>query len=113
MPRKILATDEDWKDAADDAYSHISERPRGYDTKKSLILLDDLTQRGQATQEEMIAAHGHSDFIATVLGHVTVAVHGPGYVPKSGGWYASTSNPTAYVVNPRFAEAWKTKRRLT
>lgn len=77
-----------------------------------LALIDDLAICGSATQAEVLEAHGKEDFVATTLGHITTAVHGPGNVPKVGGWYTSTALPLTYHVNPEFAAAWKMKRRL-
>jgi hypothetical protein len=101
-----------WTDAVDDAYSHLNERNRGYATKKMLALVDDLCMWGDASQSDMITRHGAADFIATTLGHVTAAVHGPGPVPKVDGWYTTTQEPLMYHIDARFRAAWLTKRRL-
>jgi hypothetical protein len=100
-----------WKDAADDVYTYMHERKREFSAKSMLAFIDDLVLRGTAAQEEMIAAHGTADFIATTLGHVTTAIHGKGAVPTDG-WYGVTRTPHTYTINPFFAEAWKAKRRL-
>ncbi len=49
----------------------------------------------------------HIDLIATPVGHVTTAIHGPGRVPSlsDGGWYMRQGDK--YVVAPGFAAAWK------
>jgi hypothetical protein len=105
-------TVDSWDDAAADTYTYLNERKREYSTKSMLSVIDDLAVRGSAIQEEMIQKHGHADFIATTLGHVTTAVHGKGSVPKEGGWYRTTPNPHTYHIHPSFADAWKKKRRL-
>lgn len=100
----------DWKDAADDAYSHLNERKREYPVKNMLSLIDDFCLKGTASQSELIEKHGPIDFIATTLGHVTTAVYGKGSVPKQGGWYRATPSSRIYYVHPSFAEAWAAKR---
>jgi hypothetical protein len=102
----------DWNDAAADAYSHLNERKREYYKQAMWSLLDELAMRESATQEQMMEKHKDADFIETTLGHVTTAVHGPGRVPKEGGWYRVTPDPHTYHIHSAFAEAWKAKRRL-
>jgi hypothetical protein len=103
----------DWEDAAADAYSCLNERPREYSKQAMWSLLDELAMRESATQEQMMEKHKNADFIATTLGHVTTAVHGPGSVPKEGGWYRVTSDPHTYHIHAKFATAWRAKRRLS
>jgi hypothetical protein len=101
-----------WDDAAADAFTHLNERKRNYPKKTMLSFLDELVMKGSATQAEMVEKHGPLDLIATTLGHVTTAIHGPGAVPKVGGWYSTTLSPHTYHVDPGFVAAWKAKRRL-
>lgn len=101
-----------WDDAAADVFSHLNEKKREFSLKNSLSLLDDLCLRGSASEDDLIQKHGHADFIRTILGHVTTAVHGKGSVPKQNGWYQTTASPHGYLVHPSFVEAWKRKRRL-
>lgn len=108
MPKAVS----NWKDAADDAYSHLSERKRVHSLQKMLSFVDELAQREVATQEKMMQLHGDADFLATTLGHVTTAIHGAGSVPKAGGWYRTTLDPHTYYITPEFAAAWRAKRRL-
>jgi hypothetical protein len=68
----------DWDNAAADAFTHLNERKRDYPKKTMLSFLDDLVMKGSSTQAEMIEKHGPVDLIATTLGHVTTAIHGPG-----------------------------------
>jgi hypothetical protein len=100
-----------WQDAADDAYTFLHERKREFSPRAMCAVIDDLAVHGSVTQAEMIDGHGKADFIATTLGHVTTAVHGKGVVPP-GGWYSTTKNPHTYIMHPKFAEAWRKKRRL-
>ena len=113
---RITATNRntiDWDDAVADAYSHLNERKRVFPLKTMLALIDDLCVRGTASQADLIEKHGSADFIATVIGHVTTAVHGKGPVPTQDGWYRRTTSPLTYDVHPSFAEAWKTWRRIS
>jgi hypothetical protein len=102
----------DWSAAADDAYSFLNERKRTFAKPKMWKLIDDLAVKQSVTQEQLLTTHGDVDFIATTIGLVTTAIHGPGTVPKEGGWYRVTLTPHTYHVNDAFAHAWKKKRRL-
>jgi hypothetical protein len=108
MPRTV----DDWNAAAEDARTALNERRREFPIPKMMSVIDELSIVGSAAKTDMIGKHGHADFIATTLGHVTVAVHGPGNVPTSGGWYHLTRNPDTYNLHPEFAAAWKKMRRL-
>lgn len=101
-----------WDDAAADAYTYLNERSREFPKQSMWAFIDDFALRGSATQAEMVEKHGHVDFVATTLGHVTTAVHARGPVPKNGGWYRVTTNPHTYHIHPAFAAAWKLRRRL-
>ena len=109
MPRKPV---DNWKHAAEDGYTRLTEVDRVYPKAKMVAVIDELCLKGSATQRELLETHEPSDMIGTALGHVTTGVHGPGAVPKVDGWYWTTKDPHTYHVDPRFAEAWIAIRRL-
>jgi hypothetical protein len=99
----------DWKKGAADAINNFRERKRVYPAEFSLLLIDYLVER-QVVHIEELHKFLAPDFIETTLGHVTTPVHGPGSIPKVGGWYARDEVAGSYRVNPAFAEAWKAER---
>jgi hypothetical protein len=101
-----------WSDAAADTYTHLTSVKRVYPQKAMLSVVDDLATSASVSRADLVGRHEPSDLITTTLAHVTTAIHGPGTIPKSGGWYAVTQTPTTYHVDPGFAAAWKHKRNL-
>jgi hypothetical protein len=99
----------DWKNGAAEAIKNFRERKRVYPAEFSLLLIDYLVERETVKIEELYKFLT-PDFIETTLGHVTTPVHGPGSVPKVGGWYSRDEVAGLYRVNPAFAEAWKVER---
>lgn len=95
----------DWGAAAYRARRHIGARARTFPERDCLALIDAFAARGTVTAAEM-QRHGSADFVATVLGHVTTAVHGRGRVPAVNGWYRRDEAGTGYVIDPGFAVAW-------
>ncbi|MET0428262.1 MAG: hypothetical protein ABW026_07160 [Microvirga sp.] len=82
-----------------------------YSAERALELIDWLVASRAILREKMLA-HGSRYFIMTVLGHVTVAVHGGGRVPKDEGWYRIRPGQP-YVINPGFCAAWIRVRQLS
>ncbi len=74
----------DWTAAAHRARHHLGARKRTFSEAQSLELIDFFAEHGTVTSARM-QQHGSADFVGTILGHVTTAVHGGGSVPK-GGW---------------------------
>jgi hypothetical protein len=99
----------DWKKGVETAIENFEEKKRVYPSSFCLALVDYLVDH-----EVVKIADLHkfltSDFIETTLGHVTVPVHGPGSVPKVGGWYHRDEDTGVYEINPEFAVAWKVAR---
>lgn len=95
----------DWNEGVQAVLDHFGARKRKFTVDESLKLIDFFAQKGTATEAEM-RSYGSPDFVATILGHVTTAVHGKGKVPRGGGWYQHTSASEAYIIDPGFAEAW-------
>ena len=102
----------DWADAAADVYTYFNERSRTFDVKRMLSVVDDCALAGRISQTTLVEKFKSKDFIATVLGHVTTAIHGKGVVP-TGGWYFASGSPPLYTIDEGFAGAWKAKRRLS
>ncbi|MCF4123825.1 hypothetical protein [Methylobacterium sp. SyP6R] len=96
----------DWTAAANRARQHLGKRKRTFSETQSLELIDFFAEHGTVTSAQM-QQHGSADFVGTILGHVTTAVHGGGRVPKAGGWYRTEAAGSIYVIDPGFAEAWK------
>ena len=99
----------DWNQGAAEAIKNFRERKRVYPSEFSLLLIDYLVEH-EAVKIEELYKFLTSDFIETTLGHVTTPVHGPGSVPKVGGWYSRDEVAGLYCVNPTFAQAWKAER---
>ncbi|TGD99015.1 hypothetical protein [Methylobacterium nonmethylotrophicum] len=99
----------DWGAAAYRARRHIGARRRMVSDRECLALIDMFAERRTVTKAEM-RQHGSDDFVATVLGHVTTAVHGKGHVPAINGWYRRDEAGTGYVIDPGFAVAWRAAR---
>jgi hypothetical protein len=99
----------DWDKGAAEAIKNFRERKRVYPSEFSILLVDYLVER-EVVQIEDLVKFLKPDFIETTLGHVTTPVHGPGSVPKIGGWYSRDEADRVYRVNPAFAEAWKAAR---
>jgi len=99
----------DWKSGAANAIKNFHERKRVYPAEFSLALIDYLVKHEVVKFDEL---HNFItiDFIITTLGHVTVPVHGPGSVPKVGGWYVRDETAQTYRINPEFANAWSAAR---
>lgn len=75
----------------------------------ALEFISNLCELGVARQNELMTEHGLSaDGVATILSNVTMAIQDNGNVwsPEDGGWYVTISRPHAYIVCPKFAEAW-------
>lgn len=96
----------DWTAAAHRARHHLGARKRTFSEAQSLELIDFFAEHGTVTSAQM-QQHGSADFVGTILGHVTTAVHGGGSVPKAGGWYRTEAAGSVYVIDPGFAEACK------
>ncbi|MBV9077729.1 MAG: Zn-dependent hydrolase [Methylobacteriaceae bacterium] len=101
----------DWTERVRRVIEHLYSRERVYDRIEILALVDDLVRGREARRDELAGRHG-ADFVTVALGHVTAAIHGKGPVPTSGGWYRLTERDT-YQVEPGFAEAWRSRRRLS
>jgi hypothetical protein len=99
----------DWKKGVADAIKNFCERKRVYPAEFSLLLIDYLVKH-EAVRIEELHKFLTTDFIETTLGHVTTPVHGPGSVPKVGGWYTRDEDAGLYRVDPTFAKAWKAER---
>ncbi|KMO30748.1 hypothetical protein VQ03_28185 [Methylobacterium tarhaniae] len=99
----------DWAAAAYRARRQIGARKRTFPEDRSLALIDVFAERGTMTAAEL-RQHGPADVVATILGHVTTAVHGKGHVPTRNGWYRRDETGTAYVIDAGFAVAWKGAR---
>ena len=99
----------DWGAAAYRARQHIGARKRTFPERECLALIDFFAEQQAVTAAEM-QRHGSADFVATVLGHVTTAVHGKGHVPRVNGWYRRDEAGTGYVIDPGFAIAWRAAR---
>ncbi|GJD37741.1 hypothetical protein OICFNHDK_0179 [Methylobacterium bullatum] len=95
----------DWNERVQAVLDHFGERKRKFTVDECLKLIDFFAQKGTATETEM-QSHGSPDFVATILGHVTTAVHGAGRVPPENGWYRHRSTGEGYIIDPGFAEAW-------
>ncbi|OAI44269.1 hypothetical protein AYO42_04945 [Rhizomicrobium sp. SCGC AG-212-E05] len=104
---------ENWNDAADDAYSYLMEKGRTYDTKKTMAVIDLMSTHVNISQDQLLGTIRKPDFVATVLSLVTMAIHRKGAVPPLPlGWYGRDKVLGHYSTNPKFAEAWRAKRRL-
>jgi hypothetical protein len=99
----------DWHKGAAEAIKNFRERKRVYPAEFSLLLVDYLVEC-EVVKFDELQKFLKPDFIETTLGHVTTPVHGPGSVPKVGGWYSRDETEAAYRVNPEFAKAWKAER---
>ncbi|KQO53229.1 hypothetical protein [Methylobacterium sp. Leaf85] len=95
----------DWNARVQAVLDHFGARKRKFTVDESLKLIDSFAQKGATTKAEM-QSYGSPDFVATILGHVTTAVHGKGKVPREGGWYQHAYASEAYIIDPGFAEAW-------
>ncbi|MGE0522666.1 MAG: hypothetical protein AB7O60_06440 [Variibacter sp.] len=99
----------DWRAGAATAIANFNTRKRVYPSEFALLLVDFLVERKSVKVEELHRFLA-SDFIETTLGHVTVAIHGPGSVPNADGWYLRDNENKTYRINSEFAEAWKIER---
>jgi hypothetical protein len=100
-----------WELGVAEAIKNFHERKRVYPAEFSLTLIDYLVEH-EVTKFDELHKFLTTDFIMTTLGHVTTPVHGPGSVPKVGGWYSRDEAAQTYRINPAFMEAWKAGRRL-
>ena len=99
----------DWNEGAATAIKNFKNKKRVYPTEFSLLLIDYLVERKTVSISEL-CKFLTPDFIETTFGHVTTPVHGPGGVPKIGGWYARDEIKGIYLVYPEFVLAWKAQR---
>ncbi|GJD64575.1 hypothetical protein [Methylobacterium frigidaeris] len=97
----------DWAAAAYRARRQIGARARTFPQDRSLALIDAMAAHGTMTPARM-QQHGTADVVATVLGHVTTAIHGRGHVPAVNGWYRRDGADT--IIHPGFAIAWAAAR---
>jgi hypothetical protein len=97
----------DWAAAAYRARRLFAARRWTVPEESSLALVDAFAAHGTMTASEM-QRQGTADVVATILGHVTTAVHGRGHVPALNGWYRRDG--TTYVIHPGFAIAWAAAR---
>lgn len=111
--RRIPSSAEEWKDAVDDAVTYVKEKSRQFGPNETLLVIDDIVLGGTVSKSDLMTKHRITDDkMKSHLALITMAVHRRGVVPKVGGWYCQSSDPTAYSINPAFAVAWKAKRRL-
>lgn len=101
----------DWPDRVRRAIDYFYKRDRVNDRADMLAVVDDLV-RGRDLKRDEVASKFGADLVSATLGHVTVAVHGKGPAPTSGGWYRATER-NSYEIDPGFAEAWATRRKLS
>lgn len=99
----------DWGAAAYRTRRLVAARARTIPEHRSLALIDFLAEHRAATAAELLQ-HGPPDAVTAILGLVTTAVHGRGHVPVVNGWYRREEGGTGYIVDPRFALAWRAAR---
>ena len=102
----------DWDAKVRDVLGHFGSRKRTFSIDQSLKLIDFFAQKGTASKEEM-QAHGSANFVLTIFGHVTTAVHGPGSLPREGGWYRHPPGDSPYIIDTGFSAAWLKARPRT